>query len=69
MTGGGLHHRPAPPPDVVAAVSAAVEAVWPRPPTATGDGDRSDRQRQAWRFSGRWWSRPAMLRRERPWLA
>jgi hypothetical protein len=21
----------------------------------------------AWRFSGRWWARPAATRRERPW--
>jgi hypothetical protein len=46
----------------VAAVVAAVEMAWPRPP-APAAPDRAPR----WRFSGRWWSKPVPLRRSRPW--
>jgi len=48
--------------DEVAAIVAAVEVVWPRPP-APAPVDRAPR----WRFSGRWWSKPVPLRRSRPW--
>jgi hypothetical protein len=50
-------------PAVMAALVAAVDAVWLRPkrPVAP-DLDRV----RAWRFSGRWWSRPATSRRVRP---
>ena len=51
-------------PEVVAALVAAVDALWPGPPSpvaAETDG------MPAWRFSGRWWSRPATHRRVRPW--
>jgi hypothetical protein len=48
--------------DEVAAIVAAVEVVWPRPPAAV-PVDRAPR----WRFSGRWWSKPVPLRRSRPW--
>jgi hypothetical protein len=51
-------------PAVVAALAAAVDAVWPRSrPAPETDADRLP----AWRFSGRWWSRPASARRDRPW--
>jgi hypothetical protein len=48
----------------VAAIVAAVDALWPRPvveeePAPTGP--------PPWRFSGRWWARPATARRDRPW--
>ena len=48
----------------VAAIVAAVEALWPRPsmaggPAAGGEPDR-------WRFSGRWWAKPVPVRRDRP---
>jgi hypothetical protein len=46
----------------VAAVVAAIEAVWPRR-TALLAADQPSR----WRFSGRWWSKPVPLRRSRPW--
>jgi hypothetical protein len=50
-------------PAVMAALVAAVDAVWPRPrPSVAPDAERSP----AWRFSGRWWSRPATSRRVRP---
>lgn len=59
-------------PEVVAAIAAAVDAVWPRPPARLA-GRRSERERGApeyvWRLSGRWWSKPVPLRRDRPWTA
>jgi hypothetical protein len=55
--------HPAPPPAVLAAIAAAVEEAWPRPTAPDADGPRVS----AWRFSGRWWSKPTALRRDRPW--
>ena len=46
----------------VAAIVAAVEVSWPRPVVA-GPSDQPPR----WRFSGRWWTKPIPLRRNRPW--
>ena len=45
----------------VAAIVAAVEVTWPRPAVAAAE------QPSRWRFSGRWWSKPVPLRRNRPW--
>ena len=58
VTGGGE-----PSDEEVAAIVAAVEAAWPRP--AAGSGRAEPAQR--WRFSGRWWTKPVPLRRNRPW--
>jgi hypothetical protein len=46
----------------VAAIVAAVEAVWPRRSAALAADEPS-----RWRFSGRWWTKPVPLRRSRPW--
>jgi hypothetical protein len=46
----------------VAAIVAAVEAVWPRPVLAAAPPAEPDR----WRFSGRWWAKPVPVRRDRP---
>ena len=46
----------------VAAIVAAVEIAWPRP-VAVDTVDTAPR----WRFSGRWWTKPVPLRRNRPW--
>lgn len=46
----------------VAAIVAAVEVAWPRPASAHGDAVAP-----RWRFSGRWWTKPVPLRRNRPW--
>lgn len=46
----------------VAAIVAAVEATWPRP--AVGVTAEAPPR---WRFSGRWWTKPVPLRRNRPW--
>jgi hypothetical protein len=48
----------------LAAVVAAVEAVWPRP----GGGAVDEADIPPWRFSGRWWARPPTVRRQRPWV-
>ncbi|HVA06356.1 MAG TPA: hypothetical protein VNG12_06415 [Acidimicrobiales bacterium] len=55
--------RPEPGPEVLAAITAAVQLTWPQPTTP----DALDPVHQAWRFSGRWWNKPTPLRRERPW--
>ena len=58
-----VSQRPEPAPDVVAAILAAVSESWPcaRPPD---EGWR--REQPKWRFSGRWWAKPTVLRRDRP---
>jgi hypothetical protein len=55
---------PAIEPAALAAIVAAVEATWPRPgvPEPTPAVEPSQ-----WRFSARWWARPAVSRRTRPW--
>jgi hypothetical protein len=58
-----LRPRPLPDPEVLAAITAAVQLAWPRP----GPVDAQDPVHEAWRFSGRWWNKPVPLRRERPW--
>jgi hypothetical protein len=56
---------PTPTDEEAAAVAAAVEHLWPRPVVLTA---AEERQRvAAWRFSGRWWSLPLPVRRDRPW--
>ena len=55
--------HPAPEPAVLTAIVAAIEEAWPRPvPTENAHEQRPS----AWRFSGRWWSKPTALRRDRP---
>jgi hypothetical protein len=46
----------------VAAIVAAVEVAWPR-----GAAAPAAQQAPRWRFSGRWWTKPVPLRRNRPW--
>ena len=48
--------------DEVVAAIAAIEVAWPR---AVAGGDAVAPPR--WRFAGRWWSKPVLARRERPW--
>jgi hypothetical protein len=60
-----LEIRPAPTEDEAAAIVAALELVWPRPSPAAAPG--AGGRPPVWRFSGRWWSRPAAARRDRPW--
>ena len=51
-------------PAVLALLAAAVDQVWPRPAIVV---DEQPTGPPAWRFSGRWWTRPATTRRDRPW--
>jgi hypothetical protein len=60
----GPEITPAPEPEEVAAILAAYEALWPKP-VALADASLGG-EVQRWRFSGRWWSKPAPLRREIP---
>jgi hypothetical protein len=55
--------HPAPTPAVLTAIVAAVEEAWPRPVAADDTGGQPV---SAWRFSGRWWSKPLPSRRDRP---
>ena len=58
-----LRPRPEPSPEVMAAITAAAQLVWPQP----GAPDEQNPVHQSWRFSGRWWIKPTPLRRDRPW--
>ncbi|MDA8392007.1 MAG: hypothetical protein M0Z87_04225 [Actinomycetota bacterium] len=51
------------PPDVLAAIAAAVELAWLPPPPADCSLPHPP---VAWRFSGRWWHLPVTARRGRP---
>ena len=53
---------PAPTDEEAAAIVAAIDAAWPQPAGAPSR-DSSPR----WRWSGRWWTKPQSLRRDRPW--
>ncbi|HUY65554.1 MAG TPA: hypothetical protein VMV06_01950 [Acidimicrobiales bacterium] len=61
--GSGIATRPAISPEVLAVLAAAVDQAWPRPVVAVVE---EPTKLPAWRFSGRWWSRPATTRRDRP---
>lgn len=55
---------PAPTEEEAAAIMAAVEALWPKPVVQSV----AEPKPSAWRFSGRWWSRPVPVRRDRPFI-
>jgi len=55
---------PMPTDDEVVAIMAGVEALWPKPVVVV---DAEPPRSTAWRFSGRWWSRPVPARRDRPY--
>jgi hypothetical protein len=55
--------RPEPPPEALAAIAAAAQLLWTRPAAPEEPHPAHD----AWRFSGRWWAQPALVRRARPW--
>jgi hypothetical protein len=57
--------RPTPTADEAAAIVAAVDALWPRAAHPVPNGHE---RRTSWRFSGRWWSSPTPVRRDRPYL-
>ena len=53
---------PEPSEEEAVAIVAAIEAAWPKP-TIAAEPDQPPR----WRFSGRWWTKPIPIRRDRPW--
>jgi hypothetical protein len=53
---------PEPTEEEAVAIVAAIEAAWPKPTVAT-----AVEQPPRWRFSGRWWTKPIPIRRDRPW--
>jgi hypothetical protein len=53
-------------PEELAAIVAAVEMAWPRP-VIMSPPPGADRP-GPWRFSGRWWSKPSAVQRNRPWV-
>jgi hypothetical protein len=55
---------PVPGDEEAVAIAAAVEAMWPRPVVMAAEPEPN---RSTWRFSGRWWSVPLPVRRDRPW--
>lgn len=50
--------------DEMVAIVAAIEMAWPRPVVAAESGPEP----VGWRFSGRWWSKPHTVQRNRPWV-
>jgi hypothetical protein len=52
-----------PEPAELAAIVAAVELAWPRPVVVSDEEDAAPN----WRWSGRWWTGPAAVKRQRPW--
>ena len=55
---------PTPNNEELAAIVAAVEAMWPRP--VITDASQNPLRAPTWRFSGRWWATPLAVRRDRP---
>ena len=47
---------------LVAAIAAAIEALWPK----AGPAIEREPSHTTWRFSGRWWNDSAVTRRTRP---
>jgi hypothetical protein len=56
---------PAPTDEEAAAIVAATEALWPKPVVLASAVEPP--RVPAWRFSGRWWSLPLPMRRDRPY--
>jgi hypothetical protein len=54
--------HPTPTDEEAAAIVAAIDAAWPRAVVLADDEEES-----RWRWSGRWWTKPIPLRRDRPW--
>jgi hypothetical protein len=54
---------PSPTDEEAAAIAAALLLAWPERP---GPDPRPNLDPR-WRFSGRWWSRPTPMVRQRPW--
>jgi hypothetical protein len=57
---------PTPSDEEAVAITAAMEFAWPKPVMVAESADTSGRRASAWRFSGRWWTKPQITRRDRP---
>ena len=59
-----MQHRitPSPTDEEATAITAAIEALWPKPVIASAPQTVDT----AWRFSGRWWGNASSVRRARP---
>lgn len=55
-----------PDPAVLAVITAAVDQVWTGRSVGVAEGTATA-DRTVWRFSGRWWAKPTVARRDRPW--
>jgi hypothetical protein len=55
---------PTPTDEEAVAIAAAMHVLWPRP-VIVSDAVRA--RDTAWKFSGRWWSVPLPMRRDRPY--
>jgi hypothetical protein len=60
-----------PSPEILAVIVAAYESSFHQTESAeVGAGDPPagpPGPEYVWRFSGRWWNKPVLLRRDRPW--
>jgi hypothetical protein len=61
---GAVVVRPAPTPEELAAIAAALEVAWPRSVVVAAPAP----ERSPWRWSGRWWAShlPPAAERRRP---
>jgi hypothetical protein len=64
MSMSDLTITPTPTDEEAAAIAAAVLLGWPEP---APEPDHRPALDPRWRFSGRWWSRPIPMSRQRPW--
>ncbi len=55
---------PVPTDEEAVAIVAAMQVLWPRPVALP---DEVQARNTAWKFSGRWWSVPLPMRRDRPY--
>jgi len=62
----GPEINPAPSEEEVVAIMAAYEALWPKAVMLGAEVANPAGEASRWRFSGRWWSKPVALRRDRP---
>lgn len=60
-----MHISGDPTAEETAAIVASLELLWPRAVVVTGTAEPTA---PAWRFSGRWWTKPVAARRDRPWV-
>lgn len=58
------HITPTPTDEEAVAIFAGVHAMWP---VAVAPTDEERIRDTAWKFSGRWWSKPVPARRDRPY--